>query len=190
MEQDNPPPVPESAPEPEVSPTAEETAGMAPALESPAADVPAPPAPPAVLAAADAPEDFRGLGWAFIGETGLRAGWSILIFIPLFLILTFALGTAASLIVRNIAHGKLGSGSALAAGVGELVPFLAMLLTATVVALIERRSLLAYNLQGPQRTRNFFAGFVAGFAALSMLVGALAAGGYTSARSRLQEPAS
>ncbi len=178
MEQDNPPPVPESAPEPEVSPTAEETAGMAPALESPAADVPAPPAPPAVLAAADAPEDFRGLGWAFIGETGLRAGWSILIFIPLFLILTFALGTAASLIVRNIAHGKLGSGSALAAGVGELVPFLAMLLTATVVALIERRSLLAYNLQGPQRTRNFFAGFVAGFAALSMLVGALAAGGW------------
>jgi membrane protease YdiL (CAAX protease family) len=124
------------------------------------------------------PEEYRGMGWAFIGDNGLRAGWSVLIFVPIFFIALFALGTAASLIVRNIVHFKPGGGTALSAGIGELVPFFAMLIAAAIVGLIERRSILDFNLRGPRRLLNFFSGFAAGFAALSVLVGALAAGGW------------
>ena len=173
MEQENqspvPPPVANAAP-------AEEPAAGASLLPvnassaSPDADPNANPDPD--------PEEYRGMGWAFIGDNGLRAGWSVLIFVPIFFIALFALGTAASLIVRNIVHFKPGGGTALSAGIGELVPFFAMLIAAAIVGLIERRSILDFNLRGPRRLLNFFSGFAAGFAALSVLVGALAAGGW------------
>jgi hypothetical protein len=124
------------------------------------------------------PEEYRGVDWAFIGDNGLRAGWSVLIFVPIYFIALFALGTAASLIVGNIVHNRLGSGTALSAGVGELVPFFAMLIATAIVGLIEHRSILDFNLKGPRRVLNFFSGFAAGFAALSVLAGALAAGGW------------
>ena len=173
MEQENqspvPPPVANAAP-------AEEPAAGASLLPvnassaSPDADPNANPDPD--------PEEYRGMGWAFIGDNGLRAGWSVLIFVPIFFIALFARGTAASLIVRNIVHFKPGGGTALSAGIGELVPFFAMLIAAAIVGLIERRSILDFNLRGPRRLLNFFSGFAAGFAALSVLVGALAAGGW------------
>ena len=173
MEQDNLPTVPEATPVPDVSPSAEDTAGS-----SPAPHVPAPPSPAAAIPAAGANEDFPGINSVLIGENGLRAGWSILIFAPLYYFFSLAVGTAAALVVSNFGHGMPGTGSALATGIGESVPFLALLFTAMVVGFIERRNILAYNLQGPHRTRNFFAGFVAGFTALSVLVGGLAAGGW------------
>jgi membrane protease YdiL (CAAX protease family) len=47
------------------------------------------------------------------------------------------------------------------------------------MALLEgRRSLLAFNLSGPRRVPHFVSGVLAGFAALSALVGALAWGGW------------
>jgi membrane protease YdiL (CAAX protease family) len=63
---------------------------------------------------------------------------------------------------------------------GELAPFLAMVAAAAIVALVERRrgNILAYNLMGPRRAAHFFEGLVAGFAALSALIGALAWGGW------------
>jgi membrane protease YdiL (CAAX protease family) len=167
LEQENPSRVPETAPAEELA------AGGALQPESASAASPAPD-----LNTNPDPEEYRGLGWAFIGDNGLRAGWSVLIFIPIFFIGLFSLGTAASLIVRNIVHNRLGSGTALSAGVGELVPFFAMLIAAAVVGLIERRSVLDFNLKGPRRLLNFFSGFAAGFVALSALVGALAAGGW------------
>jgi len=81
------------------------------------------------------PEEYRGVDWAFIGDNGLRAGWSVLIFVPIYFIALFTLGTAASLIVGNIVHNRLGSGTALSAGIGELVPFFAMLIAAASSAL-------------------------------------------------------
>ncbi len=53
-----------------------------------------------------------------------------------------------------------------------------MLGAAAVVALIERRRILAYNLTGPRRSRHFFCGLAAGFLALSALIGALVAGNW------------
>jgi membrane protease YdiL (CAAX protease family) len=60
----------------------------------------------------------------------------------------------------------------------EVGSFLAMLGAAAVVALIERRRILDYNLTGPGRSRHFFFGLAAGFIALSLLIGALAVGGW------------
>jgi membrane protease YdiL (CAAX protease family) len=148
VEQDNLPPVPDR-------PAIEETSARPPA-----------------------PEEHSEIGWPFIGENGLRAGWSILIFALLFFILNFFFLAFAALVVGNFGHGMPGTGSALAEGVGELAWFLAMIVTAAVIGLMERRSILDYNLKGPHRTRNFFAGCLAGFAALSVLVGGLAAGGW------------
>ena len=163
MEQENHSPVPEATP-------AEESAAGAslrPENASSASRAPG----------AD-PEEYRGVDWAFIGDNGLRAGWSVLIFVPIYFIALFALGTAASLIVGNIVHNRLGSGTALSAGVGELVPFFAMLIATAIVGLIEHRSILDFNLKGPRRVLNIISGFAAGFAALSVLAGALAAGGW------------
>jgi hypothetical protein len=162
VEQENHSPVPEAAP-------AEEPSGASLLPENASSASPAPGADP---------EEYRGVDWAFIGDNGLRAGWSVLIFVPIYFIALFTLGTAASLIVGNIVHNRLGSGTALSAGIGELVPFFAMLIAAAIVGLIEHRSILDFNLKGSRRVLNFFSGFAAGFAALSVLVGALAAGGW------------
>jgi hypothetical protein len=55
-----------------------------------------------------------------------------------------------------------------------------MVAAAAIVALIERRrgNLLAFNLTGPRSSLHFFEGLVAGFVALSVLIGALAWGGW------------
>jgi membrane protease YdiL (CAAX protease family) len=61
---------------------------------------------------------------------------------------------------------------------GELMPFLAMVGAAAIVALIERRrgNLLAYNLLDPRGAGHFVQGLVGGFLGLSALIGALAWG--------------
>jgi hypothetical protein len=119
---------------------------------------------------------FRWLQWAFIGNQGLRAGWSMLIFSLIFVVLGEAL--AASFVKLHWITKK-DDFTASAAFIGELVAFLALVAAAAVVARIERRSnLLAFNLDGPRPELHFFSGFVAGFAALSALVGALALGGW------------
>ena len=41
------------------------------------------------------PPEFRGLRWAFIGDQGLRAGWSVALFILLALLFLGTLGSVA-----------------------------------------------------------------------------------------------
>ena len=55
----------------------------------------------------------------------------------------------------------------------ELAQLLPMVLATAIMALIERRSLLAYGYQGTARAARFFSGLVCGFVALSVLVLAL-----------------
>src|SRR5438876_9344826 len=120
---------------------------------------------------------YRGLKWVFIGDQGLRAGWSVVIFLGVL----FALGTALSaLFARLHLVGARGNAdlTAKTAFFGELMMFLAMLGAAAVVAAIEHRSILDFNLRGPRRLAHFLSGMVVGFAALSALVGALAWGGW------------
>jgi hypothetical protein len=123
-----------------------------------------------------APEEYRGLRWIFIGPLGLRAGWSVAIFIPLLVLFSAMLGTA---FVKIHLIDPKAHFTAFAAFFGELIPFLGMVNAALLVALIERRkSLLDFNLAGPRRPLHFLSGLAAGFAALSALMGGLAWGGW------------
>ena len=119
------------------------------------------------------PDEYRGLLWAFIGPGGLRAGWSVPLFA--FLIILFSWLVESAFLRAHLVSRKTGF-TAIAALFGELVPFLAMLGAAAIVARIERRRILDYNLIGPRRLPRFLAGLAAGFLALSALVGVLAWG--------------
>ncbi len=117
----------------------------------------------------------RGLFWIFIGPEGLRAGWSILVFLLLFMPLVSVIMAAMfhfHLIGRT---AELAPGSAF---FNEVASLLALIIAAAFVGLIEGRRISAYYLAGLQRRRHFLAGLAAGFLALSALVGGLAAGGW------------
>jgi hypothetical protein len=152
-------------PDPELQPTRPEpmaTAEIRVAML--AAEPPSPPAGPG-----------RGLRWVFKGSRGLRAGWSVLAFLIPFVLISNLVGFG--LVKAKLISAK-GDFSAERALFGELIPFIGMLCAAAIVALIERRRMLDYNLSGPGRVPRFFAGLAAGFLALSALVGALAMGGW------------
>jgi membrane protease YdiL (CAAX protease family) len=157
--------------DPETQPALPETAADAAALETAAAPLPAPPAPPQ-------PAETRFLLWILMGKQGLRAGWSVL----LFFILTFLCSAAAGFVFvkTHLVDPKAHQFSATSALFNELTILLGIVGAAAVVALIERRrgNLLAFNLMGPHRLSSFAQGLVAGFAALSALIGALALGGW------------
>ncbi len=118
----------------------------------------------------------RGLSWVFKGEGGLRAGWSVLLFLVLFFLCMSLVG-----VIFYALHlvGKKSGFTASSTLFGEAVPFLGLAGAAAMVALIEhRRSLLAFNLTGPRPVAHFLSGLAAGFVALSALIGALAWGGW------------
>ena len=116
------------------------------------------------------------LNWTFIGPQGLRAGWSVLIFVPLFLLFANVAGFAFS---HLHLLGKKNDFTSSSAFFGELIAILALVGAASIVARIERRrSLLAYNLTGPRSIPHFLSGLAAGFLALSALVGVLNWGGW------------
>ena len=126
------------------------------------------------------PAETRFLRWAFLGNNGIRAGWSIAIFLVLFTCFTAIAGTAYFLISG---HGHFGpskqpsqtpqSLTAVRQIVGEGIQVFGLLCATAIMALIERRRITAYYLAGPKPVRHFVSGLVGGFAALSALVGVL-----------------
>jgi len=156
--------------EPEIQPTATEAPppGTSPAVAQ----------LPELLSASPEPPKFRRLRWVFIGDAGLRAGWSVLIFILLMVVLAFPLSFAANAVAKNILHLKKGSFTPAAGLLQELVLVLCMLGSGAIVALIEHRRILDYNLTERRSFPHFLQGLAAGFAALSALVGGLAWGGW------------
>ncbi|MGD0858019.1 MAG: CPBP family glutamic-type intramembrane protease [Terracidiphilus sp.] len=154
-----------------IDPEIEPVFGEAPPSE--AAPDAAPAAVPVALVA-DARE-LRGLEWVFIGGQGLRAGWSVLIAVILYRLFTPVLGTIAVGFFPALASSDFSPAAAL---FQELVPLLSMVAAGILLARIEHRKILDYNLNGPRRPLRFVAGLAGGFAALSVLVGALAWGGW------------
>ena len=111
----------------------------------------------------------------FLDRKGLRPGWSILLFSLLMIGFTLIIGA----ILSRASHLDRKQGfTPFAALLSELAPFIAMLGAAAIVAAIERRSMLDYNLVDARGVRHFFSGLAFGFLALSALVGVLAAGGW------------
>jgi len=132
---------------------------------------------PLAFEASGNPQPRHGWQSIFIGSDGLRCGWSVLLFI-LFAYLFLA---ASSLLLHPLtqrARPNLNNPSPFFLVIGEVIGVLAILAAASLMALIERRRILDYNLRGPHRFRHFLTGMAGGFVALSALVGALTWGGW------------
>jgi uncharacterized protein len=110
----------------------------------------------------------RNIHWVFFGAEGLRAGWGVLLFVLLFI----GTGFLAAHAVRHFLHpGHLRAVLPLRlAFISECTQLVPLLLATAIMALIERRPLLAYGYQGPARAVRFISGLVWGFVALSVLV--------------------
>jgi membrane protease YdiL (CAAX protease family) len=127
----------------------------------------------------------------FIGPYGLRAGWSLLIYIALLLSIVFtvrgihehnkakahqAAVAAAQASGTPIKETKRDSNAPLLvldATMQEGISFAVIFALSLVMALIERRRFTVYGLGGQRSLSRFFTGAVWGLAALSLLVGTL-----------------
>ena len=121
------------------------------------------------------------------GRFGLRAGWSTLIFVPLFLLVTAilfiaALAAAGKLpqIITNAHAPKVTTPHAvpdiraLDAFMADILQFGSLVLAGFALARIERRRLAVYGI-GRNRLADFLPGAFWGIATLSLLVGLLRA---------------
>lgn len=138
------------------------------------------PAPPA-----SAPKPPPAL---FIGRFGLRAGWSILIYIPLFIIfsillIVIALGIAGKLpqTIAEMSHPAkvtqphaIPDLRALDAFMPRILQFGGLVIAAFILARIERRRFYVYGI-GRNRLSDFLPGAFWGIATLSLLVAILRA---------------
>jgi uncharacterized protein len=128
------------------------------------------------LAPAPEPAKTRFLKSILFGPNGVRAGWMVALFIILSFIFLGLIGTITSFIFHKIHPGKLGQFTAGTTIMQEAVSVIAILLAAKICALIARRRVVDYYLTGPKRLIHFVVGSVAGFIALSALVGSLYGG--------------
>ncbi len=160
---------PESPHSLDVAQSKEESPAFPPAGTIPTLQAGLPPA------SVPSPGSDHGLLWIFVGAQGLRAGWSVLFFVVLGSMFSAAAFFAFfHLHLLGTEHRFTPSESIFS----ELAVVLGIVGAAAIVALIERRRILDYNLRGPHSPRHFLSGLIAGFVALSALVGALAAGGW------------
>ena len=116
--------------------------------------------------------------WIILGSHGLRAGWSILLFIVLLYLFANVIGTLLSSVVRGVLHVQLAGETAGSSIVGESAWVLALTLTLAILSRIEHRRLVDYYLAGPAVAARFLSGLFSGFGALSGLVGLLWWGGW------------
>ena len=126
------------------------------------------------------------LRYVFFGTDGLRAGWSILIFIAL--MAGFLRGVSA---LNHILHllPKAGAANADAAPAfafaTESIPFFATLLVTWIMSRIEKRPASVYGLGDQRKFPHFFAGLAWGVTCLSLLVFTLLKTGLLVIDSRL-----
>jgi uncharacterized protein len=106
----------------------------------------------------------------FVGNQGLRAGWSALLFICLVL----ALGFGASALERAITHTHKSQTSApIEDLLHESALLLALFIATLIMARIERRSVFSYGFQDDRKLIRIISGTIVGFVFISGLVGIL-----------------
>jgi hypothetical protein len=147
--------------EPEIQPpfSADNTVSREPALQS---------GRPAGL-------EPRGVEWVFFGGDGLRVGWRIAVFA---LLLKMIFQVVGFTFWKLHLTGGNSDGSVDRQLFSELAAFLTVAIAVAVMARVEQRRILDYNLRGSHRLAHFGGGLAAGFLALSALVGGLAWGGW------------
>jgi membrane protease YdiL (CAAX protease family) len=106
----------------------------------------------------------------FVGNQGLRAGWSALLFIALAL----ALGFSASALERVITHTQRSQAPTPVEDLLHESALLGALFLATLImARIERRSVFSYGFRDDRKLIRLVSGTVVGFLFISGLVGLL-----------------
>lgn len=118
----------------------------------------------------------------FYGPDGLRAGWSLLVYVALL----FAVMMLAAIEVRWIAASqhaaitgqKIHEFHPLIVIAQEAATLLAVIVATFIMARVENRRTSSYGLAGTGRIGQFFIGLVSGFAFLSLLIGILVATGH------------
>jgi membrane protease YdiL (CAAX protease family) len=106
----------------------------------------------------------------FFGADGLRAGWSLLIFIALMAALLRGVGAVIKLL--HVAPPGGGGQSALPPSFGffaEFLPFIATAVATWIMSKIEKRPNSLYGLGGQRKISNFLAGLAWGIVCLSIL---------------------
>lgn len=123
------------------------------------------------------PPEPSALRRVFYGQDGLRAGWSILLFLLIFAGIAaclFGIAFAVGLVHRPTPGAQHTEVTAKSALLGDGTQFAAVALAALVMAYIEKRRFAAYGLGSlAARAGQFAYGLVLGFATLSLLIGIL-----------------
>jgi len=133
------------------------------------------PETPVERRALETEKPVHDVAWALVGEDGLRGGWAVgLLGVALYLLM-LVLGTVA---VTAMPWLESARGGSRAMAVSEAVMVASMAGAGWLMATAQQRRALDYHWLGPRAAWRFAEGLVAGFAALTVLVGALAAGGW------------
>ena len=99
---------------------------------------------------------YRGLRWVFIGRQGLRAGWSVLIFVAIFIILNYRHRYRSVQGAPGEQEGDVRAPVGFPCGVGQLLGHARR--GGRGGSDRTPRRILDYNLTGPRRRRHFFFG--------------------------------
>ncbi len=111
----------------------------------------------------------------FFGEDGLRAGWSLLIFVAIFAAIVFSV----NFIGHRLFPGALktpkpgAEASPTFLYFAELIPFIITVLVTWIMSKIERRPNSVYGFGGSRGLKYFFSGLAWGIVCLSLLIAAL-----------------
>jgi uncharacterized protein len=118
------------------------------------------------------PTPLSTLHKIFVGKDGLRAGWSLLIFIALFAALAFSINAIGRRLYPPPATspGALQNISPRQGFILESIPLLLTLFVTWIMSKIERRPVSVYGFGDGRKLPHFFAGFVSGAFCLSLLV--------------------
>ena len=116
-----------------------------------------------------APPQASTLRKTFIGSDGLRAGWSLLIFVLILGLLLLGLRLVVHKMHLSTGEptGEIPPRFALLA---EAIPFVIIFVAAWIMSKIEKRPNSVYGLGGPRALPNFFGGLAWGVSCLSLLV--------------------
>jgi CAAX protease family protein len=106
----------------------------------------------------------------FIGAYGVRAGWRFLLFAIMAVMLAMAFGVGVKALERFTGHD-------VAAIAGNSIGVCAALVAMWVMGRVEGKPVWSYGFAAPHRWRNLASGLLAGFVALSVLMGLLIAAG-------------
>jgi hypothetical protein len=106
----------------------------------------------------------------FIGEQGIRAGWSVLLFLAIFLALEKAVTLALTHFISFDPTKSIPLGLGL---LQESAALLVVFLATWIMARIERRPILSYGYTGEYSAIRLVAGVTSGVLCMSLLIGIL-----------------